>query len=58
LGTELLGRLIQVARDERLGSIVATILPENLGMREMAARYGFRVQKSSDMSVVEAVLTL
>ncbi len=58
LGTELLGRLIQVARDERLSSIVATILPENLGMRELAARYGFRVQKSTDMSVVEAILTL
>jgi acetyltransferase len=38
LGTELLGRLIQVARDEKLASITAMILPENVGMRGLAAR--------------------
>jgi acetyltransferase len=58
LGSELLGRLVRVARDEKLTYITATILPENLGMRALAARYGFKVQRSTDMSVVQAVLTL
>jgi len=58
LGAELLARLIQVARDEKLDRIVATILPENMGMRALATKFGFVVQKSSDMDLVKAVLPL
>jgi acetyltransferase len=58
LGTELLGRLIQVARDARLDRIVATILLENTSIRALFARYGFRVHEDADMGVVETVLTL
>jgi acetyltransferase len=58
LGAELLARLIQVARDEKLDKVVATILPENMGMRALASRFGFVVQKSSDMDLVKAVLAL
>ncbi len=42
LGAELVRCLIQVARDEKLGEMVASILPENLGMRALANR--FRIQ--------------
>jgi acetyltransferase len=58
LGGELLGRLIQVGRDEKLNRIVATILLENLAMRALTARHGFAVQGKADIGVVEAVLTL
>jgi acetyltransferase len=58
LGSELLGRLIQVARDERLERIAATVLFENLAMRSLASRYGFKVVKDADLSVLRAVLTL
>jgi acetyltransferase len=58
LGSELLQRLIQVARDEKLDRIAATILPENMAMRALALRHGFEVQKQDDLSVVQAVLTL
>jgi len=58
LGSELMSRLIQVARDEQLEHITAAILPENMGMRALAARYGFKVVKDEDLSVIRAVLTL
>jgi acetyltransferase len=58
LGTELLARLIQVAHDENVERIVATILLENVAMRAMASRQGFQIQKDSDLGVVQAVLTL
>jgi acetyltransferase len=58
LGSELLGRLIQVARDEKLARIHASILLENMGMRALAARYGFEIVKDADLSAIHAVLTL
>jgi acetyltransferase len=58
LGTELLRRLIQVARDEKLEEIVANILPENLSMRALANRFGFKIRESNDLEMVVAVLSL
>ncbi|HEV2341135.1 MAG TPA: bifunctional acetate--CoA ligase family protein/GNAT family N-acetyltransferase [Candidatus Acidoferrales bacterium] len=58
LGTELLGRLIDIARAEKIGQIVAHILPENAGMRGLARRFGFEVQNTDDPSTLTAVLRL
>jgi acetyltransferase len=58
LGTELLGRLIQVGRDEQLREIVANILPENLAMRALANHFGFKIRKSDDPCMIVAVLSL
>lgn len=58
LGSELLGRLIQVARDEKLEQITATILPENMTMRAVARRYGFEVVKDADLSTIRIALKL
>ena len=58
LGSELLGRLIQVGRDEKLERITATILPENMMMRALAARYGFEVVKNADLSAIRIALKL
>ena len=58
LGSELLLRLIQFARDEKLERITMTILPENTAMRALSARHGFEVVKSSDLSVVRIALKL
>ena len=57
-GTELVRQLIQVARDEKLQEIVANILPENLGMRALADRFGFKIRESDDPGMVIAVLSL
>lgn len=58
LGTELVGRLIQVGRDEKLQEIVANILPENLAMRALATHFGFKIRKSDDPCMIVAVLSL
>jgi acetyltransferase len=58
LGAELVGRLIQVGRDEKLQEIVANILPENLAMRALATHFGFKIRKSDDPCMIVAVLSL
>jgi acetyltransferase len=58
LGAELLVWLIQIARDEKLNRIVATILLENMAMRGLVSRCGFQIQGVADMGVVQAVLAL
>ena len=58
LGTEFVRRLIEVARSEGLEEIVANILPENLGMRALADRFGFKIRESDDPGTVVAVLSL
>ena len=58
LGNELLARLIQIAREGKLERVVATILQENLAMRALASRNGFRVQTGPEMDSVQAVLDL
>jgi acetyltransferase len=58
IGSELMGRLIQVARDEKLNRITVTILTDNTGMRGVATRYGFKAQQGTDADIVRAVLNL
>ncbi|HKN61418.1 MAG TPA: GNAT family N-acetyltransferase [Candidatus Acidoferrales bacterium] len=58
LGTELIRRLIEIARDEKLARVLANILPENQSMRSLADRLGFAVRATDDPSVLTAVLTL
>lgn len=58
LGTELVRRLIEIARNEKFERIVARTIPENTAMRSLAERFGFVSQTTADLSVVKAVLTL
>jgi acetyltransferase len=58
LGTELVRRLIEVARDEKLEQLVAVILPENYGMMALARHFRFTVRESTDPTVIVAVLGL
>lgn len=58
LGTELVRRLIQVARDEKLERVVANVLPENRSMRSLGDRLGFTIQETGDPYVLKAVLEL
>ncbi len=46
LGTELLRRLVQVGRDEKLDRIKAEILAENLAMQRVCEKVGFRLVRS------------
>ena len=58
LGTELMRRLIQVARDEKLKKIIARILPENLALRALADTFGFKIRDAKELDMVVAVLSL
>jgi acetyltransferase len=44
LGTELLRRIVDVGRRERVSSITATMLPDNTAMMHIASRLGFTIR--------------
>ncbi|MCU0535834.1 MAG: bifunctional acetate--CoA ligase family protein/GNAT family N-acetyltransferase [Hydrococcus sp. Prado102] len=56
LGTELLRRLLQVGKEEKLERIKADILPENRAMQRVCEKVGFCLHRAVDL--VEATLDL
>lgn len=58
LGTELLRRLLEVARAESVHRITADILPENHTMQHILERLGFQVRYDVDEQLVKAEITL
>jgi acetyltransferase len=54
VGTELLKRLLQVGRDEKLTRICAEILADNHGMQRVCEKLGFRIERTADPSIVQA----
>jgi len=58
LGTEMLRRLLQVGRDEKIARIVGTILPENVAMQRICEKLGFRLSVSAGESLIQAEIDL
>jgi acetyltransferase len=58
LGSELLRRLIQAGRDEKIARITAEILPENVAMRRVCQKLGFTLAYQVGDQVIRAVLDL
>jgi len=58
LGSELLKRLIDVARREGIGRILLNMLRENFEMQAMAKKLGFRLEDSPDQTLVFGVRDL
>lgn len=58
LGTELLGRLLQVGRNEHLDRIHAEILFDNQAMQRVCEKLGFQMHRTEDSSVVRAEIIL
>ena len=58
LGTEMLRRLLEFARAEKLARVTAEILPENGLMANVCKLLGFRLQYSLDEHVIKADLLL
>jgi acetyltransferase len=58
LGTELLKRLVQVGRDEKLARICANILAENHAMQLVAKRVGFKLNRDADNRDFRAEIAL
>lgn len=58
LGTEMLKRLVQIGRDEKLRRISANILAENHGMQTVSKRVGFSLQRDADNHDYKAEILL
>jgi acetyltransferase len=58
LGNELLRRIIQIARDEKLGRVSAEMMTDNVAMQAITKHLGFRVRASRDLTSVRAFLDL
>jgi acetyltransferase len=58
LGTELLTRLVQVARAEKQERVLGYVAAENTPMLRLCKKFGFRLHRAPDESEVEAVLEL
>ena len=58
LGTELLGRLISLARNEGIRRVFGEILAENRAMQEICHQLGFNMRYSIEDGVVRAAITV
>ena len=58
LGSELLRRVIQIARDEKLTRVSAEMLTDNIAMQIITKRLGFRVRTVEDPTSVRSFLDL
>jgi acetyltransferase len=58
LGHELVRRVVEIARDEKLRRVSAEILPDNLAMQVIMKHLGFCVRLNKDLRSVRAVLDL
>ena len=58
VGGELMRRVLEVGRSEKLCRIKGEILPENLEMQNFCKKLGFRLRHDAGKSVVEAEVDL
>lgn len=58
LGSELLRRLLQVARDEGLQRVTADILSDNSAMQHVCKKLGFQIERHLTEPMVKAAIVL
>jgi acetyltransferase len=58
LGTELVRRLLDIGRQEKLGKIVGDVLQDNVVMRRVCEKLGFKLTGIPDEQVMKAEVTL
>ena len=58
IGTELLRRLVEIARAEGVATIGADMRAENMGMRRAAEKVGFTMSPGATDEVVRAEMRL
>ncbi|MBD2136283.1 bifunctional acetate--CoA ligase family protein/GNAT family N-acetyltransferase [Anabaena sp. FACHB-1237] len=58
LGTELLRRLIEIGRNEKICCIYAHILADNTGMQRVCEKLGFKISHTNDVTVLKAEIQL
>jgi len=59
LGTELLSRIVQIGRDEKVKRIVALMSADNEAMQKLCRRVGFSsFERISDRGLIKAQIEL
>jgi acetyltransferase len=58
LGYELLRRVVQIARDEKVSQVSAEMLPDNIAMQAVFRRLGFNIRADEDLTSLRATLDL
>jgi acetyltransferase len=58
LGTELMQRMIQIGRDEKLKHMVGYTLTENVEMQRLVTRLGFELDRTKDDPAVRCTIEL
>ncbi len=58
LGVELLRRVVEIARLEKLSRLSAEMLPDNIGMQQLFRRLGFKITAGEDLTSLMASLDL
>lgn len=58
IGTELLKRLVEIARKEGAATVGATILGENIEMQKVCQRLGFKLTRDEEAGTLEALIRL
>jgi acetyltransferase len=58
VGTVLMEKILEVARDEGLHRLIAEILPENRAMQRLSRKFGFNLHRDVTGGVVRADLDL
>ena len=58
IGTELLSRMVEVARQEKIARLVGVISAENDGMQKLCQKLGFSLHEMEDKKLVKAEMTL
>ena len=55
LGIELLRRLLEIGKEERLEAIVGYILNSNYKMQSLCQKLGFKLQPAGDEGMLKAI---
>ncbi len=58
LGGELLRRIIQIAKDEKIKIVIAMMSPENSAMRKMCEGVGFKLESDGQSRLIKAQLAV
>jgi acetyltransferase len=58
LGKEMLRRLVDIARQEKLTRIEALVTPDNEAMKHICGELGFRLVQVSEESLIKAEIDL
>jgi acetyltransferase len=58
LGAELLKRILEIARQEKIRTVTAEIMLDNYGMQKLCERLGFRLERDTEEGVVRARIEL